>query len=701
MASPRDDARRIGRTVIVCVPLASLAVPLAGLGQPVTGDVETIVVTDRALQGEIDLTPGGVTLLDTDSLREKNAASLADLLRYVPGVWSASATGNDNIVFSSRGSNLDAINYDTNGIKLLQDGLPVTAADGNNHNRFIDPLAASFATVARGANAMKYGASTLGGAMDFVTPTARGGAQREVLFNGGSHGYGQLRGTFGGVLNERADALVTVEAKSWNGYRDHNEQQRSGLYANVGWQLADAVTTRLYVTAIHNDQELAGVLTRAELEADPNQAEASAVSGNYQFNVDTLRLASKTTWDLGGDRSVELGFSFEDQDLFHPIVDRVMVPIGGVLTEVFSLLIDTQQRDFGTMFRYRQRTGDHDFVAGLNYGDNGVEGGNYRNLGGQPNGLTTIVDNSADSLEVYAMDRWQVADRWLLELAAQGVSADREIRNTSAATGALRNPQGSYSHVNPRIGFIRSLGEGVDFYGNVSSLYEAPTNYQLDDEASGSNAVLDAMHGTVLELGVRGQRMLAAERLLAWDIAWYRAEIRDEILSIDDPAAPGTSLSSNIGRTRHDGLEAVVSAQLPIGSSGAAIAPVVSLTVNDFSFDDDAVYGNRELPAAPGYAVRGEVLVRLANGGFVGPTFDVIDERYADFMNTYVIDSYTLVGLRAGWSNDKWHVFGELKNAGDESYVATHSVLDAAGPDARILSSGEPRSVYFGISARF
>jgi iron complex outermembrane receptor protein len=679
-----------------------VGVPSAADAQPAAGaSIETIVVTDRALQGEIDLTPGGATLLDTAALREKNAASLADLLRYVPGVWSVSATGNDNIVFSSRGSNLDAINYDTNGIKLLQDGLPVTAADGNNHNRFIDPLAASFATVARGANAMKYGASTLGGAMDFVTPTARGGAQREVLFNGGSHGYGQLRGTFGGVLNERADALVTVEAKGWDGYREHNEQERSGLYANVGWQLSDAASTRLYATFIHNDQELAGVLTRAEFEADPNQAEASAVSGNYQFNVDTARLASKTTLDLGGDRGVEFGFSLEDQDLFHPIVDRVMVPIGGVLTEVFSLLIDTEQRDFGTMFRYRQRSGDHDFVVGLNYGNNTVEGGNYRNLAGQPNGLTTIVDNSADSLEIYVMDRWQVSDRWIVELAAQNVQADREIRNTAVASGALRNPTGSYSRTNPRAGFIRSFGERLDFYGNVSSLYEPPTNYQLEDEATGSNAVLDAMHGVVVEVGVRGQRTLSPDSSFAWDVALYQAEIRDEILSIDDPLAPGTSLSSNIERTRHDGLEAVVSAKLPIGSSGVSIAPVVSLTVNDFSFDNDAVYGNRELPAAPGYAVRGEALLRLANGAFVGPTFDVIDDRYADFMNTYIIDSYTLVGLRAGWSNDKWHVFGELKNAGDEKYIATHSVLDVAGPDAAILSPGEPRSAYFGVSARF
>ena len=101
------------------------------------------------------------------------------MLRYVPGVWAESQR-HRRVFFSSRGSNLDATDYDKNGIKLLQDGLPVTAADGNNHNRDVDPLNARYVIVARGANALAYGASTLGGAIDFTTPTARNSDRRAV-----------------------------------------------------------------------------------------------------------------------------------------------------------------------------------------------------------------------------------------------------------------------------------------------------------------------------------------------------------------------------------------------------------------------------------------------------------------------------------------------------------------------------------------
>lgn len=657
-----------------------------------------MLVTAQVLVTPVTRMPGGVAVVDAEELRQRSVTSLADMLRYVPGVWSVSDTGNDNIFFSSRGSNLDSVDYDMNGLKLLQDGLSVTAADGSNHNRMIDPLSAQFATVARGANALSYGASTLGGAVDFTSPTARDEAARELFLNGGSHGQAQVRTSFGGTFGERADAMVTVDGRRWDGYREHNRQRRTGVYANTGLQFSDMASMRLFATWIRNDQELTGSLTRAQMQADAGQANPGAVSGNYQVDVETFRLAGRFDLEFSPQHHLELGLSFEEQSLFHPIVDRVMVPIGGVPTEVFSLLIDTRHRDAAAMARYHHRIGTHDLLFGVNYGRNAVDGGQYRNLGGRHNGLTTLVDNHADSLEVYAMDRWQVTPGWMAELALQAVSAEREVRNTTVATGALRNPRGSYSRINPRLGVIRNVGPDSSLFANVSSLYEPPTNYQLEDEVSGGSAVLDAMRGTVVEVGTRGRHALAGRAWLAWDVALYHAWIRDEILSMDDPAAPGTSLTANVGRTRHAGLEALLSAEVPVGG-GATIEPLLSWTVNRFSFEDDPVYGNRALPAAPAHVVRGEVMYRR-NGLFAGPTFDVIASRHADFMNTYRIGGYTLFGLRAGWDAGRWMVFGELRNAADRDYVASHSVLDIAAPQAAILNPGEPRSAYFGLRLR-
>jgi iron complex outermembrane recepter protein len=664
--------------------------------------VETILVTERALQTELAATPGGITLVDGDDLRERNVSSLADLLRYVPGVWSVSDSGSDDIFFSSRGSNLDATDYDMNGIKLLQDGLPVTTADGNNHNRVVDPLSARFATVARGANALKYGASTLGGAIDFVSPTARNSDPVDVLLNTGSHGQLLGRTTLSRVFNDRLDALLTLEGKRYDGYREHNEQHRGGLYANAGWQLTDAVDTRFFVTALSNEQELPGSLTRAEVDADPTQASASALGGDFQLNVDTRRVANKTVWQLSELASLEIGLSWEEQDLFHPIVDKVLVPIGpgGSLVEVFSLLIDTHHRDVGAVARYRQRVGDHDLLFGLNWGRGDVDGGNFRNDGGRPNGLTTLIDNDATSLEIYAMDRWQVSERLLLELAAQTVSAERSVRNTTVATGSVRNPRGDYSTTNPRVGVIYALADGVALFANVSRLYEPPTNFELEDEATGSNDILDAMHGTVAEVGARGMRPLGAASSWRWDVALYHARIHDEILSVDDPGAPGTSLSANVDETIHAGVEATLGAEIAL-RSGGSLEPLLTVTLNDFAFDGHAAYGDNELPAAPGYIVRAELLWRQPRGFYVGPTFDFVGHRFADFASTYRIDSYSLLGLRAGWSNDRFRAYAELRNLLDEDYIASHGVRNLATPNAQILNPGDSTSAYVGVEAHF
>ena len=101
----------------------------------------------------------------------------------------------------------------------------------------------------------------------------------------------------------------------------------------------------------------------------------------------------------------------------------------GQPVQVFSLLVDTDHRELGGMLRYNQRVAAHDLSFGVNYGQTDVEGGDYSHEGGVPTGLVTIVDNDATGLELYLLDRWQVSDRALLELGAQGVLAKRNVVN--------------------------------------------------------------------------------------------------------------------------------------------------------------------------------------------------------------------------------------------------------------------------------
>ena len=137
---------------------------------------------------------------------------------------------------------------------------------------------------------------------------------------------------------------------------------------------------------------------------------------------------------------------------------------------------------------------------------------------------------------------------------------------------------------------------------------------------------------------------------------------------------------TNIDQTTHAGLEALVGSSFSLGDRHR-IDPQISVTLNRFHFADDPLYGTNRLPAAPSYAARGEVLDRHASGIYAGPTFDFIGQRYADFANSYAVDRYGLMGLRAGFNGRRWEVFGELRNLFDTDYIATLSVLNVAAPE--------------------
>jgi len=671
------------RTLTLLATASAATVLPAYASQPATAEqqLEAVVVTAQRISDQLEaeraVTPGAVTNLDTSDFHERNVTQLADMLRYVPGVYAESYNGNDEVFYSSRGSNLDATDYDKNGIKFLQDGLPVTAADGNNHNRAIDPLAARHASIAHGANALAYGASTLGGAIDLTSPTAHN-TRPSASFSGGSFGEWSARATLGGAAGA-IDGLVSAETLQRDGYREHSAQDRKGVHANLGWAASQNVSTRLYAAWVDYAAELPRELTPEQFREDPRQARQDAILGNHGKQVETWRLAFKTSVDQLAGGTLEVGASYEEQALYHPIVS----------SPFFSLLIDTDHRDAGAMLRYRRQAGSHNLAFGANYGHSTVTGGNYENDGGGRGAFMWPSDDEASTLELFALDRWNFAPRWTLVYGGQFVSAKRD------ADGF----RGSYDSFNPRLGIIRNFSDGSEWYASASRIYEAPTTYELTDDFDGAGDALDAMHGLVVESGLRGTGHGSGMRL-TWDVSAYYTALRNEILSRDDPDAPGTSLSANIDRTTHAGIEALLAASFALGEGGHRIEPLLNITFNAFSFDSDGEYGNNRLPSAPRYFVRGEVMYRHAGFG-AGPTFDFIGERFTDFSNTYRTGSYGLLGARASYTTGQWELFVEGRNLLDRNYVAAVTVRDTADPATGMLHPGAPRSAYFGARYQF
>ena len=91
----------IRRAALSSLVLAPCAIAQAQ-GTPPT-QLQPVVVTGKSsaeqvkkeLQAEQAATPGGVTLVDGEGLRQRNVTSLADMLRFVPGLWAAGGSTGD------------------------------------------------------------------------------------------------------------------------------------------------------------------------------------------------------------------------------------------------------------------------------------------------------------------------------------------------------------------------------------------------------------------------------------------------------------------------------------------------------------------------------------------------------------------------------------------------------------------------------
>lgn len=664
-----------------------------------------------AARADLSLTPGGTEVIDADRYLTGRASTLADTFFLSPGVVAQPRFGSDEARLSIRGSGLQRT-FHGRGIRVLQDGVPINVADGGFDMQSLEPTAAAYINVWRGGNALAHGASTLGGAIDYVSRNGRnspGGFARLEL---GSWDY--LRATVAGGFTSAsspADAYATFTQQQQDGFRDHAAQNNQRFFANAGFRLSDNAETRVYLTAIRSDSELPGNLTKAELEADPRQADTTAFgSVNYdnKRDYDLLRLASKTTVNFADTSSVDLVFAWTYKDLDHPIT-----PFAGALDYLYNdLLLGATFTHDGELFSRENR-----LRAGVYFTRGETNATVFENNLGTRGTLRQRDEQTASNLEAFIENQ----TRLVAGLSGiVGLSASRNTReNRRVFTSAVANPpfffppapgaqltyDRDYDHIAPKLGLRwETEDRDIQVFANVSGSFEPPSF----SETVTANTARDAQKATTFEIGTRGLR-----RFVRWDLAAYHAEIKNELLTIVDPVTL-TSTTTNADRTTHTGLEVGTEIDLLGQDWNTRSAPdhrVVfraAWTYGRFKFDRHSVggvdYSGNTIAGLPPHLVRGELVWENAAGYYFGPTFEWVPQKsYIDHRNTFAADPYALLGLKVGRRvSEGLSWFVEARNLTDETYAATHNVIDnASGADQRAFLPGDGRSLFTGIEYRW
>ncbi len=651
-------------------------------------------------RAEIERTPGAVDVVsDKEYKTSTPSVTIKDALDYVPGVFVQPKFGEDSRL-SIRGSGLSR-NFHGRGVQLLMDGvLPITTADGNSDFQEIDPTAYRYIEVYKGGNALRYGANSLGGAINFVMPTGYDSDLFGMRTDIGSFGFHKVTASSGGVFGA-ADYFITGTWQEQDGFRDHSEGESTRLAMNIGYRLTPDIETRFYLNTNTIRQSIPGAVTRDEALTNPERAFVRPgqpsgffsigndnVDRDYRRNIDSTRVANRTTVRLARGTVVELGGFYFDRHLDHPIfaiVDNENEEYGG-----FARLVDDRWIG-GTRNR---------LIAGVNVHNGDVRARLFRNELGSTGPLRSDANQKSKNTTVYAENSFFVTPTVALVAGLQYADISRSLTDRFLSNGD-ESRAADFQFWSPKAGVVWDVTPTAQIFANVSRSQEAPTFNEITINA-GDVVALDPQESTTYEIGTRG-------RLpgFHWDLAVYHARLENEFQCLA-VGSTGTCTQVNIDRSIHQGVEvgggaALISGLFVSGERADEVWLNAAYTYSDFRFDGDATFGDNDLPGAPRHAVRAELLYKHPSGIYAGPNVEWIPEAYVvDSANTFKTEAYALLGAKLGFDNGgSWTAYIEGRNLTDEAYISSANIATTANANSTPFEPGSGRAVYGGVQIKW
>lgn len=732
-----------GRVLAGLLPTLYLsAVGQAGFAQSVAPGAaltETVVVTaTRGAAGEtLEALPGGVSVVTADDAVSAGSPTLASALGNAPGVIVRQFFGgNDQPRLQIRGSGLQQSPVER-GVLILLNGLPINRADGSYAIGLADPQMADAIEVYRGYTSNRLGATVLGGALNFVSPTGSTSPGVALAASGGSFGQANLSGR-AGLAENGVDGLVQFDIQRRDGFRDYNASDRIVLGGNVGVDWAENVTTRFFANYTDLGFEIPGPLTKAAMKDDPTQIHAGpvVVSGvatnpgpnvvrdktrrdarQYQAGTRTTAIYGHHFFDLVG------GYTYTKDMFRFAIASGIRITDGGdavgIVRYAYKPDGDAALPLFEASAQYAAGSADRAYylnrsgVKGAMFGQNDLDAETYSlsagfNIPLMP-GMTLspalyYTHATRDNADVYAKATRPT-------IAYKPTSPTTALADGSVPTVSTSYAR-SYEGWSPSLALSYRWDDQAVFLA-VSRSFEPPTHEDLLATFNGTpnsspgrptptsatlvadafvTPDLKAQKATTIESGWRG-----SYGMFGWDAVTYYSWVSDELLSLRDTS--GASLGSmNADKTRHFGIELGVSA-----NATEDLTARVSYVYQDFRFSDDETRGNNRLAGAPPHLLNGSVSYRILPDWSVQASVSWSMAKVAvDNMNTLFADPYAIFALRTEYRIfDGLSVFGEVQNLFDKTYASSTLITDSARSDQAAFQPGDGRAFYAGVKVAF
>jgi len=490
--------------------------------------------------------PGSVAIVGPADLERIQPLSTEDALRSVPGIHIKGEE--ESAVVANIGiRGLSAADYKS---LILEDGVPVAPGLFVGNSRYYNPRIQRMEEieVLKGAAALRYGPSTIGGVINYKTKEPIDG----VAISGrvGSHNYREATLEAGGKS-------PSGEAKAGVFYT----RAKSDGFQGKGFDMEDLMLKG--GMALGNNQWIGAKFTHYENDANIsyrglflNEFKAGA---KYNPAPDDWFLTARKSldlnhqWDISPDMTLNtlLYWSEMNRDYWRFSVNNAASTAAG--RWVYTDVVNGNNRAFERVGLDSRLTFNHKGFGINNKAEFGIRimqeemvDQNIAATRANPRSGTLGNDrvDSAVSYALFGENRFDVTDKLSITpgLRIEHYEQEHEDRKNSARDGKSANTE-----YLPGIGATYWLNPGAQLYGSVYKAFSPPLNSQ--SIVTGVDQQLDAERSINIEAGVRGQA-----GKLRYELTAFQMNFDNQIT----PAISGGVANANAGSTLHRGMEAAL-----------------------------------------------------------------------------------------------------------------------------------------------
>ncbi len=638
--------------------------------------------------------PQSVTVITRDLISDQRMQSMADVVRYVPGVGMAQGEGNrDTPIFRGNSSTSD---FYVDGIR-------------DDTQYFRDLYNVERVEALKGPNAMIFGRGGVGGVINRVTRQAAWATSRVVAIDAGSSGGRRIAGDLGQGLGARVAVRLTGMFEASDTYRDSVSIERYGVNPTLAFALGPNTTLRAAYEHFHDDRTADRGISSYNgrpVETDPSTFFGNADSSQSTATVDTVSTLFEHR--VGARMTIRNRTSLATYDKFYQNVFPGAVNAAGTSVSLSGYNNATDRTNLfnQTDLILTSRTGriDHTVLAGIEIGrqgtDNFRETGYFTTIGPNVTTVSAPLSNPVTTLPMEWRQGATDADNHGVATVAAAYIQDQVVLSSKAqAVVGVRVDQFNMDFRNnrtqsylssrdtlasPRLGLIYKPQEPVSLYASYTLSYLPRAGEQLSS-LSLTNQALDPEEFRNYEVGAKWDVL----PVLSFTAALYRLD-RSNVV-VPDPLDPTRSILVDAQRT--EGLE--------IGLNGS-LTDRWSLA-GGYAFQDGTI--TRSISAT---AQAGATLAQLPDHSFsvwnrynlssrwgVGLGLVHRSEVFTSTDNTVVLPAFTRVDAAGFFTvNARFRAQLNIENLFDtEYYPNAHSNTN--------ITPGSPFAARVGFTTRF